>query len=214
MTVTIYHNPACGTSRNTLAMIRESGVEPVVVEYLKNPPTRERLVELLRKMGISARELLRQRGTPFAELGLADTKWSEDELIGFMLKHPILIERPIVETPKGARLCRPEEKVLEIFKARAANPWPDRRGAKLAGTKESMIVLRTKASASARPSSSAGGWLAPLEKVLPGALAESPVLTERGDISTPGIFESSKYETDFKGNIMPWLLFLARKHFH
>ncbi|HEY8072272.1 MAG TPA: arsenate reductase (glutaredoxin) [Methylocystis sp.] len=115
MTVTIYHNPACGTSRNTLAMIRQSGVEPVVVEYLKNPPTPARLVELLREMGISARELLRQRGTPYAELGLADPKWSEDELIDFMLKHPILIERPIVETSKGARLCRPAEKVLEIL---------------------------------------------------------------------------------------------------
>jgi arsenate reductase len=115
MTVTIYHNPACGTSRNTLAMIRQSGAEPVVVEYLKNPPTRARLIELLRKMGISARELLRQRGTPYAELGLADPKWSEDELIGFMLKEPILIERPIVETSKGARLCRPAEKVLEIL---------------------------------------------------------------------------------------------------
>jgi arsenate reductase len=115
MTITIYHNPACGTSRNTLAMIRQSGAEPVVVEYLKNPPTRARLVELLREMGISARELLRQRGTPYAELGLADPKWSEDELIGFMLKEPILIERPIVETSKGARLCRPAEKVLEIL---------------------------------------------------------------------------------------------------
>ena len=122
MTVTIYHNPACGTSRNTLAMIRQSGAEPVVVEYLKNPPTRERLVELLREMGISARELLRQRGTPYAELGLADPKWSEDELIGFMLEHPILIERPIVETPKGARLCRPAEKVLEIFRGPRRTP--------------------------------------------------------------------------------------------
>lgn len=115
MTVTIYHNPACGTSRNTLAMIRESGAEPVIVEYLKHPPTRARLVELLREMGISARALLRQRGTPYAELGLGDPKWSEEELIGFMLAHPILIERPIVATPKGARLCRPAEKVLEIL---------------------------------------------------------------------------------------------------
>jgi arsenate reductase len=115
MTVTIYHNPACGTSRNTLAMIRASGVEPVVVEYLKAPPSREKLVHLLRAMGISARELLRKRGTPYDELGLSDPKWSEDELIGFMLEHPILIERPIVETPKGARLCRPAEKVEEIL---------------------------------------------------------------------------------------------------
>jgi len=115
MTVTIYHNPACGTSRNTLAMIRASGAEPAVVEYLKAPPSREKLVQLLRAMGISARELLRKRGTPYDELGLDDPKWSEDELIGFMLQHPILIERPIVETPKGARLCRPAEKVLEIL---------------------------------------------------------------------------------------------------
>ncbi|HWV43573.1 arsenate reductase (glutaredoxin) [Pseudorhodoplanes sp.] len=115
MTVTIYHNPACGTSRNTLALIRERGIEPVVIEYLKNPPTRARLVALLRKMKITPRQLLRERGTPYAELGLADPKWSDDELIDVMLKHPILINRPIVETPKGARLCRPAEKVLEIL---------------------------------------------------------------------------------------------------
>ena len=115
MTITIFHNPACGTSRNTLAMIRQSGEEPVVIEYLKNPPTRARLVELLAAMGISARELLRQKGTPYAELGLADPKWLEDELIDFMMNHPILINRPIVVTPKGARLCRPSEVVLEIL---------------------------------------------------------------------------------------------------
>jgi arsenate reductase len=115
VTVTIYHNPACGTSRNTLALIRERGIEPVVIEYLKNPPTRARLVALLRKMKITPRQLLRERGTPYAELGLADPKWSDDELIDVMLKHPILINRPIVETPKGARLCRPAEKVLEIL---------------------------------------------------------------------------------------------------
>ena len=115
MTVTIYHNPACGTSRNTLAMIRQSGEEPVVIEYLKDPPSRERLVELLKAMGISARELLRQKGTPYDALGLADPKWTDDELIGFMLAHPILINRPIVETPKGARLCRPSETVLDIL---------------------------------------------------------------------------------------------------
>ena len=115
MTVTIYHNPACGTSRNTLALIRERGIEPVVIEYLKNPPTRARLVALLRKMKMTPRQLLRERGTPYAELGLADPKWSDDELIDVMLKHPILINRPIVETPKGARLCRPAEKVLEIL---------------------------------------------------------------------------------------------------
>jgi arsenate reductase (glutaredoxin) len=115
MTVTIYHNPSCGTSRNTLAMIRQSGEEPTVIEYLKTPPSRERLVALLRAMNISPRDLLRQKGTPYAELGLADPKWSDDELIDFMLKHPILINRPIVETPKGVRLCRPSEIVLEIL---------------------------------------------------------------------------------------------------
>ncbi len=115
MSVTIYHNPACGTSRNTLAMIRQSGEEPVVIEYLKEPPARERLVELLKAMGISARELLRQKGTPYEALGLDDSKWTEDELIGFMVEHPILINRPIVVTPKGARLCRPSEAVLEIL---------------------------------------------------------------------------------------------------
>ncbi|MGP0059403.1 MAG: arsenate reductase (glutaredoxin) [Beijerinckiaceae bacterium] len=115
MTVTIYHNPDCGTSRNTLAMIRQSGEEPVVIEYLKNPPTRVRLLELIKAMGISVRALLREKGTPYAELGLADRKWTDDELIDLMLKHPILINRPIVETPKGVRLCRPSEKVLEIL---------------------------------------------------------------------------------------------------
>jgi arsenate reductase len=115
MTVTIYHNPSCGTSRNTLAMIRQSGEEPVVIEYLKTPPTRERLVALLREMKLKPRDLLRQKGTPYAELELADPKWSDDELIDFMLAHPILINRPIVETPKGVRLCRPSETVLEIL---------------------------------------------------------------------------------------------------
>jgi arsenate reductase len=115
MTVTIYHNPVCGTSRNTLAMIRQSGDEPVVIEYLKTPPSRERLVELLHKMGLPPRALLRERGTPYAELGLSDPKWTDDELIDFMMKHPILINRPIVETPNGVRLCRPSEKVLEIL---------------------------------------------------------------------------------------------------
>jgi arsenate reductase len=115
MTITIYHNPSCGTSRNTLAMIRQSGEEPVVIEYLKTPPTRERLVALLREMKLKPRDLLRQKGTPYAELGLADPKWSDDELIDFMLAHPILINRPIVETPKGVRLCRPSETVLEIL---------------------------------------------------------------------------------------------------
>jgi len=115
MTVTIYHNPDCGTSRNTLAMIRQSGEQPVVIEYLKHPPDRARLVELIGAMGISARALLREKGTPFADLGLGDPKWSDEELIGFMLAHPILINRPIVETSKGTRLCRPSEAVLDLL---------------------------------------------------------------------------------------------------
>ena len=115
MTVTIYHNPDCGTSRNTLAMIRASGDDPVVIEYLKTPPSRKRLLELIEAMGISARGLLREKGTPYAELGLADSKWSDAQLIDFMLAHPILINRPIVETVKGTRLCRPSEKVLDIL---------------------------------------------------------------------------------------------------
>ena len=115
MTVTIYHNPSCGTSRNTLAMIRQSGEEPEVIEYLKTPPPRERLIELLRAMNMRPRELLRRKGTPYDELGLDDPKWSDDELIALMLEHPILINRPIVVTAKGVRLCRPSEVVLDIL---------------------------------------------------------------------------------------------------
>jgi arsenate reductase (glutaredoxin) len=109
------HNPDCGTSRNTLAMIKQSGEEPVVIEYLKHPPDRARLVELIKAMGIPVRALLREKGTPYAELGLGDPKWNDDQLIGFMLAHPILINRPIVETPKGTRLCRPSEAVLGLL---------------------------------------------------------------------------------------------------
>jgi len=115
LSVTIYHNPACGTSRNTLAMIRKSGEEPEIIEYLKNPPDRARLIALIKAMGISVRALLRQKGTPYAELGLADPKWSDDQLIDFMLAHPILINRPIVVTEKGVRLCRPSELVLDLL---------------------------------------------------------------------------------------------------
>jgi arsenate reductase len=113
--ITIYHNPACGTSRNTLALIRNSGAEPEVIEYLKTPPGKERLQQLLAAMGIPARELLRQKGTPYEELGLGDPKWTEDELVDFMVQHPILMNRPVVVTPLGARLCRPSELVLDIL---------------------------------------------------------------------------------------------------
>jgi arsenate reductase (glutaredoxin) len=115
MTVTIYHNPACGTSRNTLAIIRQSGEEPEVIEYLKTPPSRARLVELIKAMGIPVRALLREKGTPYAELGLADPKWTDDQLIDCMLADPILINRPIVVTPKGVKLCRPSEAVLDLL---------------------------------------------------------------------------------------------------
>ncbi|MCK1400891.1 arsenate reductase (glutaredoxin) [Bradyrhizobium sp. 4] len=115
MSVTIYHNPACGTSRNTLAMIRQSGVEPDVIEYLKTPPSRETLAELVKALGISVRALLREKGTPYKELGLDEPKLSDDELIDQMLAHPILINRPIVVTPKGTRLCRPSEAVIDLL---------------------------------------------------------------------------------------------------
>jgi len=115
MTVTIYHNPECGTSRNTLAMIRRSGEAPEIIEYLKTPPSRARLIELIKAMGIPVRALLREKGAPYAELGLADPKWSDDQLLDFMLAHPILINRPIVVTPKGTKLCRPSEAVLDLL---------------------------------------------------------------------------------------------------
>ncbi|PAP93862.1 arsenate reductase (glutaredoxin) [Mesorhizobium wenxiniae] len=119
MTITIYHNPDCGTSRNTLAIIRQSGEEPNVIEYLKNPPSRERLVELIKATGMTPRELLREKGTPYAELNLGDPKWTDDEIVDFMLAHPILINRPIVVTPLGTMLARPSEAVLDIL------PKPD-----------------------------------------------------------------------------------------
>ncbi|RWP85459.1 MAG: arsenate reductase (glutaredoxin) [Mesorhizobium sp.] len=115
MIITIYHNPDCGTSRNTLAIIRQSGEEPEVIEYLKTPPSRQRLVELIAAMGITPRDLLRENGTPYAELGLADPKWSDEQILDFMLAHPILINRPIVVSPLGVVLARPSEKVLDIL---------------------------------------------------------------------------------------------------
>ncbi|MCF3932795.1 arsenate reductase (glutaredoxin) [Acuticoccus sp. M5D2P5] len=115
MTITIYHNPQCGTSRNVLALIRNSGAEPVIVEYLKTPPSRERLTALIAAMGITPRALLRQKGTPYDALGLADESLSDAALIDAMMAHPILINRPMVETPLGTRLCRPSETVLDIL---------------------------------------------------------------------------------------------------
>ncbi|MDN4574672.1 arsenate reductase (glutaredoxin) [Pandoraea cepalis] len=115
MSVTIYHNPACGTSRNTLALIRNADIEPTVIEYLSAPPTREVLQSLIRDAGLTVREALREKGTPYAELGLADPALTDDQLLDAMLAHPILINRPFVVTPLGVRLCRPSEVVLDIL---------------------------------------------------------------------------------------------------
>lgn len=113
--VIIYHNPECGTSRNTLAMIRNAGIEPHVIEYLKNPPSRALLRQLVDRMGVSVRDLLREKGTPYEELGLGDTRLSDDQLLDAIETHPILINRPIVVTPKGVKLCRPSETVLDLL---------------------------------------------------------------------------------------------------
>lgn len=115
MDAIIYHNPACGTSRNTLAMIRNAGIEPHVIEYLKTPPSRALLQQLAVRMGISLRELLREKGTPYAELGLGNAALTDDQLLDAMMAHPILINRPIVVTPKGVKLCRPSEQVLDLL---------------------------------------------------------------------------------------------------
>ncbi|WP_274423370.1 arsenate reductase (glutaredoxin) [Chelativorans sp. YIM 93263] len=131
MTATIYHNPKCGTSRNVLAILRQAGEEPEVIEYLKNPPSREKLVALLAAMDTTPRDLLRRKGTPYDELGLGDPKWSDDEIVGFMLEHPILINRPIVETPRGTKLCRPSETVLELLPEGAVESFRKEDGTKV-----------------------------------------------------------------------------------
>ncbi len=113
--VKIFHNPNCGTSRNTLALIRNAGVEPEVVLYLETPPSKEQLKKLISDMSMPIRDVLRQKGTPYEELDLANAKWSDDELLDFMMAHPILINRPIVVTPIGTKLCRPSEAVLDIL---------------------------------------------------------------------------------------------------
>ena len=112
---TLYHNPSCGTSRNTLALLRHAGIEPTVIEYLKAPPSKERLKALIHAMGIPVRGLLRRKGTPYDELRLDDPKWTDDELLDFMVRHPILMNRPIVVTARGSKLCRPSEAVLELL---------------------------------------------------------------------------------------------------
>ena len=115
--VVIYHNPECGTSRNTLAMIRNAGIEPTIIEYLKNPPSRDKLAAMITDAGLTVRQALREKGTPFQELGLGDPTLSDDQLLDAMMAHPILINRPFVVTPRGTRLCRPSEVVLDILPA-------------------------------------------------------------------------------------------------
>ena len=115
MDVTIYHNPACGTSRNTLALIRNAGIEPVIIEYLEAPPSREQLKDMIARAGLSMREVLRERGAPYVELGLDNPDLTDDQLLDAMMEHPILIQRPLVETEKGVRLCRPQEEVRQLL---------------------------------------------------------------------------------------------------
>ena len=126
--ITIYHNPDCGTSRNTLALIRNSGVEPVIIEYLKTPPGRARLVELIVAMGVPVRSVLRKKGTPYDQLKLDEPHWTDDQLIDFMVDHPILMNRPIVVTPLGTRLCRPSEAVLDILPSPQLAPFAKEDG--------------------------------------------------------------------------------------
>ncbi|HCR4091641.1 MULTISPECIES: glutaredoxin-dependent arsenate reductase [Enterobacteriaceae] len=131
--ITIYHNPACGTSRNTLEMIRNSGTEPTVILYLENPPSRDELVKLIADMGISVRALLRKNVEPYEVLGLVEDKFTDDQLIGFMLQHTILINRPIVVTPLGTKLCRPSEEVLDILPERQKGAFTKEDGEKVIG---------------------------------------------------------------------------------
>ena len=126
--IVIYHNPGCGTSRNTLALIRHAGIEPVIVEYLKAPPSKERLKELLGQMGMEVRQLLREKGTPYASLDLGNAKWTDEELLDFMCQHPILMNRPVVVTPLGTRLCRPSEAVLELLPVERLAPFTKEDG--------------------------------------------------------------------------------------
>ncbi|WP_159837243.1 arsenate reductase (glutaredoxin) [Burkholderia sp. 8Y] len=128
MTVTLYHNPQCGTSRNTLALIRNAGIEPNIIEYLTAPPSRETLVALIARAGLTVREALREKGTPYAELGLDDPSLTDDQLIDAMLAHPILINRPFVDTPLGARLCRPSELVIDLLPSPQKGPFAKEDG--------------------------------------------------------------------------------------
>jgi arsenate reductase len=138
--ITIYHNPDCGTSRNTLALIRNSGVEPRIVEYLKTPPSRKELGALLHLMGMTPRQLLREKGTPYHELGLDDLKLTDAQLVDAMMAHPILINRPIVVTPLGAKLCRPSETVLDLLIAGQCGAFTKEDGEQVVGEHGNRLV--------------------------------------------------------------------------
>lgn len=140
MTITIFHNPACGTSRNTLAMIRQSGEEPVIVAYLETPPSREKLMEMIESAGLSVRDAIRQKGTPYVELGLDDPALTDDALIDAMIAHPILINRPFVVTDKGVRLCRPSELVLDILPNPAIGPFTKEDGEMIIDAEGNRVV--------------------------------------------------------------------------
>ncbi|KAA8384815.1 arsenate reductase (glutaredoxin) [Acetobacter tropicalis] len=140
MTITIYHNPACGTSRNVLALIRNSGEEPRIIEYLKTPPSRAELVDLIGRMGVPVRAILREKGTPYHELGLDDPALSDDALIDAMMAHPILINRPIVITPLGVALCRPSETVLDILPSSQRGAFAREDGEKIVDEVGKRIV--------------------------------------------------------------------------
>ena len=126
--VTIFHNPGCGTSRNTLELLRHAGIEPTVIDYLKTPPSCEKVKELVRAMGITVRDLLREKGTPYTALNLGDPKWTDEELLEFMQQHPVLMNRPVVQTPLGTKLCRPSEEVLEILPVSKLLPFTKEDG--------------------------------------------------------------------------------------
>jgi arsenate reductase len=138
--VIIYHNPDCGTSRNTLAMIREAGIEPHVIEYLKTPPARALLAQLIERAGLTPRALLREKGTPYAELGLSDVRLTDDQLIDAMMAHPILINRPLVVTTQGVKLCRPSEAVLDILPAPLRHEFTKEDGARIIGAQGNHLT--------------------------------------------------------------------------
>jgi arsenate reductase (glutaredoxin) len=143
-TITIFHNPACGTSRNVLGLLRHAGLEPTVVEYLKTPPGKERLRQLLQAMDMPVRSLLRRKGTPYDELGLDDPKWTDEQLLDFIVQHPILMERPVVVTPLGTKVCRPSEEVLEILPVGPLPPFTKSDGEQVvdSGQRRARTQLR------------------------------------------------------------------------